>query len=588
VLYDRALVEPGSNLDVDVILVSRSETPIDRVKVTLTGEAVVSIPQGKTTASRGVPLVVPQSSTWMPGKLGVGEYRRRLRLVLPQNIPPSYRAGAGMCRVAYFLEVHVAIPMWIDRHATFTVPIAVAPRMPNPEGSATIVATHPRGPTSGETYIEASLDATQLEPGDELRGDVSFANVSAKRIRRVTIAFVVYELTRAPLVRMNVVARWAATLVSGPPPEGETFPFRFPIPRELSPSFDASVFALQWQLEVRVDVVLGNDVLLTIPLDVIRAPHGVQIPERSRRALPVGRERLARLWSMVAQRLGVSYDDHEAAMIATRGAVTMKLVREAFQGTLGIVAHYRYPHLGLDLHLGARALLDSLVARGRYEPKSPIARERFTIVGRDPAQLDAFFDPAICGHLASATSVVLDDDLAHVRVAGVASSASALESVARGALTLLAAFDDAVARIPVPRAMAQYEAAWRACAAMLSASFEPGRVWIHDATLGGFRFELGTVWEPHDATKPKYTVVSVPIEPPLERAPTVEDASLSAFARDRFRELASLEGFHATTTEIGFAIPRATPDPATLVPHIESIVAVLVALRGATVTGPFR
>ena len=417
---------------------------------------------------------------------------------------------------------------------------------------------------------------------------MTFANVNVKRIRRVTIAFAVFEHTREPFVAMNTVARWAATLVSGPPPEGESFPFHFVIPPELWPSFDAGLFALRWVFEVRADVVLGADVVLSIPLDVLRTPPGVDIPPRSRRALPVGRERLARMWTMVASRIGVSYDESESAMLATRGGVSMKLVREAFQGTLGIVAHYRFPHLGLDLHLGARGFLDSMITRGRYESRVAAANQRFTIVGRDRLQLDAFFDAAILDQLASATSVVLDDDLAHVRVAGMANSASTLEHVARGALQLLELFAAGVARIPVPLAFAPYEEAWRSFAATVAGRFEPGRMWIHDATLDGYRFELGLAWEPADDATPKYTVIQVPIEPPLDHAPNVEDALLSAHARALFQDLMTVDGFHATTTEIGIASTTITPDPAALLPRVEAIVTILRALRGVVAAGPFR
>ncbi len=586
-LYDRALIEPGSTFELDVLLTSRSETPIDYVAVSLTADVGVAIPQGKTVAARSAPLAAPQITKWNPGTLAPGEYRQRMRFAIAPNMPPNYRSGTGWCRVTYVIQVHVAIPLWIDRYASFALPVATPARMPMQDGTAALVATHARGPTAGEMYIEASLDTTQLRPGDELRGDVSFANVAGRRIRRVTIAFVVFESTRAPMVAMNVVARWAATLVSGAPPEGETFPFRFNLPPSLWPSFDASLFSLRWQFEVRVDVVLGSDAVLTIPLDVLRTPPGVEMPLHSRRALPVGRERLARLWTIVAQRIGVSYDDSEAAMIATQGAVTMKLVREAHQGTLGIVAHYRYAHLGLDVHLGPRGLLDAMFTRGRFEPRNKIIADRLTIAGREHAQLEAFFDETLTAHLASATSAVMDDDLAHVRVAGAASSAATLETVARGALDLLALFNAAIARIPVPAAMAAHEHAWRDFAGTYSGRFEAGRVWIHDATLHGFRFEIGTAWEPHD-TNPRYTVVRVPIEPPLDHAPTVEDAALSAGAREALRKLVALEGFHAEATEMGFALEHVTPDPAALMPQVESMIDVLRALRGAVAAGPFR
>jgi len=586
-MYDRGLVEPGSSFDVDVILTSRSETPTECVVVTLSSEVAVSIPQGKTSATAAGRLAPDQSFRWEPGTLAVGEHRRRIRFSIAPNSPPSYRAS-GWSRVSYVIEVHVVIPMWIDRHAHFAVPVAAPARLPAGASTAALVATHPSGPRANQLYIEASLDATQLRPGDELRGDVSFANVSTKRIRRVTVAFVVFEHTREPLEANTIVARWAATLVSGAPIEDESYAFRFTIPRDLWPSFDARAFALQWQFVITADVVLGADVTLSIPLDVIRTPPGVEMPVSARRALPVGRQRLARLWAIVAQRVGLAYDEAEGAMLATRGAVSMKLVREAFQGTLGVVAHYRYPHLGLDLHFGERALFDPLLAKNRFVSPLESLNERYTIVGRDRDQLAAFFDPSLAQLLGTATSVVADDDLAHVRVAGVANSAQSLERVARDAVALLERLDRSIARIPVPRAMAPHERAWRDFAATLGGRFEAGRAWIHDANVQGFRCEIGTAWEPRDASKPRYTVVQFPIEPPLEREPHVEDAALSALARERLRALSTLEGFHATTTEIGFALASLTPDPSTLLAHLESIAEVLRALRGQVAAGPFR
>jgi hypothetical protein len=307
VLLARSVLEPGEPFDVDVVLASRSETPTEYVDVSLVGEVGVAIPQGKTVAARQIQHVQRQAFRWTPGMLAVGDHRQRVRFVLPNWAPPSFRAAGGWCRVAYTVEVHVVIPMWIDRHAFFGLPVAAPAHLPAAE-TQTLVATHLNGPQSGAMYIECSLDATQVAPGEELRGDVSFANVMSKRIRRITLSIVGSERTHDPYHAMNAVMRYATTLVSGPPPEGESFPFRFALPANLWPSFDARLFGLVWTFEVRADVVLGADVVLTIPIDVVRMPPGVEPPPRSHRAAPVGNQRLARLWTIVAQRKGIDDD----------------------------------------------------------------------------------------------------------------------------------------------------------------------------------------------------------------------------------------------------------------------------------------
>ncbi len=581
-LVSRSPLEPGGQFEADVILSSRSETPTEHVDVTLTGQATTAIPQGKTSATSNLALMQPQTYRWTPGTLVKGEHRHRIGFAIAPDVPPSYVPSRGWCRVSYHLEVRVVIPYWIDRRAVFALQVGAPTRSLRGSPSA-LVATEVAGPTANHIYIEAALDTTEIVPGDILRGEVSFANIKGKRIRRVNVAFVAYEQTRQPVRTVNVVVRHAATLVSGAPLEGESYPFRFALPKEMWPSIDARIFALKWQFEVRVDVILGADVVLTVPLDVMRVAPDEERPPRSQRGLPVGRQRLGRLWAIVAQRVGMTYDDGDASMLASRGPVSLKLAREAFEGTLGIVAHYRYPHLGLDVHLTEKGLFDAIAVLGKWSPRT----KRFTIVGREDAQLAAFFDDAFIAHLETATEAQLDDDLAHVRVAGAASAPSTLETVARSALRLLELIEAAVGRIPPPAAMAAHVDAWRAFASELGGRFEPGRVWIHDATLQGFRFSIGTLWEPRDL-EPIGTIVRAPIEPPLSRAPSVEDATLSATAREALRTLLAIEGFRANEEELALFLPTTTADPATLLPRLESMAFVLRSLRGIVAAGPFR
>ena len=584
VLLARSLLEPGEPFDVDVVLQSRSETPTEFVDVSLTSEVSVAIPQGKTVAARQIQHVPKQYFRWSPGTLAIGDHRQRFHFTLPTWAPPSYRAAGGWCRVAYTVEVHAAIPMWIDRHAYFALPIAAPAHLPT-AGTQTIVATHANGPQSGALYIECSIDATQLSPGEELRGEVSFANVASKRIRRVTLALVGTERTREPHHAVNPVVRYATTLVSGAPPEGESFPFRFSLPRDLWPTFDARLFGLQWVFEVRADVVLGADVVLTIAVDVLRLPPGVEPPPRSRRAVPVGRQRLARLWAIVAQRAGLVYDDQSASMLASRGVVSMTLAREVYEGTLGTVAVFRYPHLGLDVKLGERGMFTLLTRQ--YTLPDALAAGRFSITGREHAQLQQFFDGPLTSYLATAARVELDDDQCRIHVPGAASVAATLEAVVRAATRVMELLDAAIARIGPPLAMAPHVSAWRAFADATGGRLELGRLWIHDASIGGFRFEVGTVFEP-DSPAPRGTLVRVPIEPALDHAPTVDDAGLSAIAREALKDLMTDKGFHADTHELGLYIEGATPDPSVLAPKIEGMISVLRALRGAVAAGPFR
>ncbi len=124
VLLGSSPLEPGARVDVDVALTSRSETPTEHVDVSLTGEVLVIIPQGKTSASRGRAIMPRQTFRWKPGELTRGDYRQRFHFALPADVPPSHYVAGGFGRVVYTIEVHVAIPLWIDRRASFSLPVA--------------------------------------------------------------------------------------------------------------------------------------------------------------------------------------------------------------------------------------------------------------------------------------------------------------------------------------------------------------------------------------------------------------------------------------------------------------------------------
>jgi len=577
---DRSPIATGERFSLEVVLASRSETPTDFVDVHIEGETTGTMPHGRAVEVKRERFL-DERRRWTPGKLAAGEHRQRFQIALPEGAPPSYQGIYAS--VQYQVRVHVSIPYWPDRHAIFSLPVESAPRMPDSAGRTALVATHPQGPVAKQPYIEVGLDATELVRGEVLRGDVSFANASAKRIRRVTVSIIGTEHIRRPGAWDYLSRRYDFLLVSGAPLEGESYPFRIAIPPSIEPSFDARIFALRWALEVRADVVLGSDAVVRVPLDILRPPPNVPLPARPRRALPVGRERLAKLWGFVAQRLGLEYDETRGSMIATSGRVTMELRRETHDGTLGTTAVYRWPHLGLDVRLGERGFLDSVMKQGYYATQS-----RFTILGREPAQLDFFFDEALLSRLAKATSVELDDDGATVRVAGTANAASSLERVVTEARELLHVFAAAIAAIPPPAALAAHVGAWQAFAAKVGGSLELGRLWIHDATLeGAYRFELGVAWEPASPTIVG-TVARFFIEPPLVEIPSVEDPALSAVARERLREVSAFDGFHLSKDEIGFVLDEAVADPKSLEPKLEAIGALLRALRGVVAAGPFR
>lgn len=576
-----AVLEPGMPFEVEIELVSRSETPTDSVAVRFDASelSVYGAGKGARVHSR---IWESQAASWTPGKLGVGSVKQRFSFHVPEGAPPTYEGVR--CRIEYRLHVTVDIPWWVDREASFVLPVAPAATPLRP-ASPLIVATSSEGPRPGQLYIEASIDATELAPGDVLTGVVSFANVSAKRIRAIRIGFVSSEHVKLPASQVEDAMVYATTLLSGPPPEEEPVPFRIVLPKGVTPSFSSRPFSFRWRFEIRADIALGTDEVLSVPLEVRRPPPNVPRAPRPGRTWSVGRDRLRAVWQQVAARVAMELDSAGTSLRAARGPVSLVMHREALDGRLGVVARFAWPHLGLDLRLVERSWTH-VFASGAVRLSNPAADPRFAAFGREAAQCGPFLDPEMLQLMLSAGSVKLDDDGAAFGVPTGATTAPALEGVANTCLRLAELFAAACERVPPPASVAANVDAWRGYAASVGGRLELGRMWIHDANLEGERFELGSTWEPSGEFHG--TVVRFPIEPPLEQELRVEDPALSPLARELLRGLVGLPGFHATTQEIGFLLPDRVPDPATLHPQVESLAKLLRSKRGLLVAGPFR
>jgi hypothetical protein len=173
------LSRPGTSFDVDVVLTSAAETPIDFVELRLEGEE--RIQAGRY--GRSLPCLA-MAVRHGARTLGVDEHRISARFDLPGELPPTYEGRAAS--VAYTLHVHVSIPWWPDRHARYRVAVAPAPAsqvVPTPQ---TILSTMD-GPKGTAPFIEVALESTALELGGELAGAVSVANAGHSTIRGVDL-----------------------------------------------------------------------------------------------------------------------------------------------------------------------------------------------------------------------------------------------------------------------------------------------------------------------------------------------------------------------------------------------------------------
>ncbi len=562
-------MEPGKPFVASVELESKTETPIDSVRISF----------GYWEAAflyRAGPLH-EQELVWRPGKLAPGKHVKDVRFQIPLVGAPTFRGAVTSS--AYYVSVDVDIPWWPDRHATFDIPV-VRPPIVEHGRPPPLVATSD-GPRRGELYVELSADRDVIAPGETLTGTVSFANVSTRNVRSVEAGFVRRE--SVPNQGRWQETNWIAQLLRGAPPEQESIPFRISIPKDAVPSFAAQSFAVEWRFEVRARVLFGVDVVLGFPITVGRRADGASVP--ARKPYLVGRDRWTAVWDAVAQRAGMTFSPETQSLTTTRGPITLELRREVAGTHVGVVGEIRYPHLGLGLSLHERSLSDLLSAR-KVPLKNPLADGRLVATAREPAQAAAFLTPDLLQALLSFEGVRMDDDRLAFGVGRAATTTQTLGPVVASALALLGSVEEAVTNVPPPAAMAKAEPAWAAFAASVEGRLERGRMWIHAASLSGERFEVGCVWAENGSSLD--TMVRFRIELAFETPFSVDDPGLTPATREHLKALLKLPQLVAVETELAWTLPGGVPDPEELRPHLEHAVALMRGRRGLLAAGPFR
>jgi hypothetical protein len=561
-------VEPGGTFVASVELDSKTETPVDAVRISFGYyESAFLIRTG---------AMHEQELVWKPGKLGVGKHVKDVRFQVPDVGAPTFRGAATFS--AYIATVDVDIPWWPDRQASFDIPVVA--RSVTARDQPPLVATSD-GPRAGQLYVELSADRSVIAPGETLVGTVSFANVSTTSIRAVEAGFIRRET--APAQGRWHESNWIAQLLRGAPPEQESIPFRISIPSDAVPSFQAKTFAVDWRFEVRAKTTWGSDVVLGFPIVVGRRARGSVVG--SQKPALVGRDRWAAVWEAIAERYGLSFSRETQSLATRRGTFALELRREVAGTHVGVVGELRHPNLGLGLSLHERSLSDLLAAR-KVPLRNPLVESRFVATAREPAQASAFLTPELLQCLLAFDAAQMDDDRTTFRVARAATTTQSLTPVVAVALQMLARFEDAVAKLPPPAAMAKSVPAWAAFAKSVNGRLELGRVWIHDAELGGERFEVGCLWGANGSSIE--TLVRLRIEPPFDTEFSVDDPGLSPVTREQLKVLVKSPGIVLSKSAISWVLPGAVPDPESLRPDLERAATIVRGRRGLLAAGPFR
>lgn len=498
----------GERFELELVVDSRTETPIDAMSLVLTGtewrqagKSQVSTPICRLEAHLGKQL------------LRAGEKKKyTVRFEIPANAPPSYRGLGG--RIEYGVTAHLDIPWWPDRRSRFVLPVRQAPSQLRRKPG--LFSTAPQGPRGTELVLEVSLDDTEAVPGDVLRGVAAVNNADHHKVSRLIAVLIADELNpRGIGFRSRVYTGNKVVIHEGRPRDGTPYSFELEVPLDATPSFKSQYFELAWRVQVRALISFGTDVLAGPAITV--HPRSAKVkgrPTSGKRKNPaLGAERRSLIWAEVASRCGLVSDADGERMTGQFGAVFLGITLELRDGALFSVAKLEWPHAGLDFTLVERSWAHAF--KVVVETGDVAFDRRFALRARDAAQTIAALSGELRAALLAFGDVSLDDEGGELASEGNGYDLEDLQAFVAGAVAAARAADAALQRLPAPAPLAEHRAAWEAQANAWSGTFCPGDFSIRNARYRDLDIELFTRFEGKDpkATVARVRLPAVPLVP---------------------------------------------------------------------------
>lgn len=571
---------PGQRLEVEVKLVSESETPLDRVTFDLLGEETVRYGSGnqqyvwrhehihQRAEAKGRPLTV-------------GEHTYRATFDLPGDLP-ARRAGR-YASIVYTLGVRADIPWWPDRVGSYDVPIEAIAR--DAPVKPALFASRLEGALAGEPYVEMSLASSTVETGGTLTGTVAFTNL--QKSTGLSIALVAFERLFTPrrglqrgILETIEVQRWAYPLDVGPVEEGRAYGFQFAIAPGTVPSMDGAISATEWAVQVTQQGLISRKTLLHAPITIVPATGRAAAAPQATPA--VGLERRAQIFQHVAALHGLAYDAVNGGIAGVVAGVTLRVGPETRpSGAREIVAHLAWPSLGIALRVEEGSLLGSLLSREIDVDHAAFDR-RFQVRCRFAEQAKAIFDAETCEVLTTFPEVAIGDEGALLAVPIMLTDEEPLADFVKRARTAAERLGEAFARVPPPPPLASAVESWRGLAERLSGRFEIGSGSIREGTLGPERVEIVTEWS-DDAQIAGATVI-VPL------GVRIDAQAISPSAQARRDALAKQTGGDVAIEDerVVLRLHEGLGDPLAFEPTLDSLARLVQAVRGHGGASPFR
>lgn len=513
-IHGPTAVFAGREVQIGVEVTAKESTKVDYIEVRVLGKEGWTIGSGKHQISQRLTFPDLIARVMEAGTLPVGTSRFDARFALPINVPPSHALTPAFARLQ--LKVHVSIPWWLDGRSWFELPVRLAPGGPvvrTPIASRTEVTGDTDAPR-----LELSLASSRLIAGETLVGSCAVFHLDDRKPREV-------KLTLTPLLSLHKGSRTRertgsplTTSITVPAGGGGiALPFRFELPKDLTPTFAATTHSLRWALGARTGSLLGGRVGLALPIEIVDASATAH--ETTLTAAPaLGDKRVVAVFAAFAAGAGwrtttatgspaaADDDDDEDRSAHLMPAVTRDVgdaalaISYAYRGTEGavLVARLGSPPLGLGLRVTPGSTMRHVFFRDVEVGITAWDRDHL-VVARSAAQTMPFLTamvPALieAPHTWPGTLVRWDDDglvferpVTTVEHGHLVAMAAALERLA-------AALATAQRAIAPPPGIELDVATWHELVGSLR-----GRTSLGDLTLtgelGGTQVEVELGWE---------------------------------------------------------------------------------------------
>lgn len=475
-------IRPGDHILATVICDCKREIEVASVDVVLTATEGWRTGSGDNAVSRSQTLLNLGARLSGRRVLPAGQTELSVRIPLPKEAPPSYRGTAAT--IEYELNIHVAIPWWPDRRASFEIHVA-PPARPSPEQVPQVFSSDPEGPRGTEPHAELSVASSWTRVGDVVTGALALSNVGQNRYSEIKVGLRGVEtIYDGGTVRSQHDAlRYQIRLGAEEASEGEMIPFRFRLPDEAHadlahaprPGGLRGLAALHWQLELIVGVRWGSDLTLRVPFAVL--PASSRPGDAPSRLAPptVGSDRLRAVWEDIGRGLGLTY---EAQTLWGAFGETSLVIRRDHAGRNGIflLAEVRYPELHLSLEVQPATSVQKMVRAGARIGDPAWDRDH-CVLARDAAQVSELLRQLIPA-MQNASLRRLDDRMMTVAVRDAGQSRARMQRFCAAAVALARAMEEARRNVPPPPAMRGALEEWRELARRLDAELETSRMRI--------------------------------------------------------------------------------------------------------------